>query len=88
MEVFMQIFMHVDDFIVELRLQAAGDAPILKQRNYKVDGDRKVEWILAFLRKYLRMDESEHLVIKLDALSSNLEPYVQQKTVPPSSSST
>lgn len=54
-------------FSVELRLQAAGDAPILKQRNYKVDGDRKVEWILAFLRKYLKIEESDHLV------SSNMD---------------
>lgn len=47
---------------VEVRLQASGDAPIMKQKNYKVDGDKKVEWILAFIRKYLKLDESEHLV--------------------------
>ena len=49
-------------FPVEVRLQAAGDAPIMKQKNYKVDADKKVEWILAFIRKYLKMDQQEQLV--------------------------
>lgn len=47
---------------VEVRLQAAGDAPIMKQKNYKVDGDKKIEWILTFIRKYLKIQDSEHLV--------------------------
>lgn len=45
-----------------VRLQPAGDAPIMQQRNYKVDGDKKIEWILAFVRKALKLDETEHLV--------------------------
>ena len=48
--------------LVEVRLQAAGDAPIMKQKNYKVDGEKRVEWVIAFIRKYLKMDETEHLV--------------------------
>ena len=43
---------------------ATGDAPIMKQKNYKVDNDKKVEWIIAFIRKYLKLDDSESLVRK------------------------
>ncbi len=49
-------------FPVEVRLQAAGDAPIMKQKNYKVDGEKRVQWVIAFIRKYLKMDEGEQLV--------------------------
>ena len=41
---------------------ATGDAPIMKQKNYKVDNDKKVEWIIAFIRKYLKLEDSESLV--------------------------
>ena len=41
---------------------ATGDAPIMKQKNYKVDNDKKIEWIIAFIRKYLKLEESESLV--------------------------
>ncbi len=34
----------------------------MKQKNYKVDGEKKVQWVIAFIRKYLKMDEAEHLV--------------------------
>ena len=51
-----------DGVKVEVRLQAAGDAPIMKQKNYKVDGEKKVQWILAFIRKYLKLTEADHLV--------------------------
>ncbi|XP_059091304.1 autophagy protein 12-like [Tigriopus californicus] len=51
------------DAKVMVRLQPAGDAPIMQQRNYKVDGDKKIEWILAFVRKALKLDETEHLFL-------------------------
>ena len=47
---------------VEVRLMATGDAPIMKQKNYKVDQEKKVEWIIAFIRKYLKLEDPESLV--------------------------
>ena len=34
----------------------------MKQKNYKVDQDKKVEWIIAFIRKYLKLEDPESLV--------------------------
>jgi ubiquitin-like protein ATG12 len=48
---------------VEVRLQAAGDAPIMKQKNYKVDGEKQINWIIAFIRKYLKLEEKDHLFL-------------------------
>jgi len=48
---------------VEVRLQAAGDAPIMKQKNYKVDGEKKISWIIQFIRKYLKLEPSDSLFL-------------------------
>jgi len=48
---------------VEIRLQAAGDAPIMKQKNYKVDGEKQISWILAFIRKYLKLEPQDNLFV-------------------------
>jgi len=48
---------------VEVRLQAAGDAPIMKQKNYKVDGDKKISWIIQFIRKYLKLEQNDSLFL-------------------------
>jgi hypothetical protein len=43
-------------------LQATGDAPIMKQKNYKVDADKRIDWIITFIRKYLKLEDAENLV--------------------------
>lgn len=48
---------------IEVRLQAAGDAPIMKQKNYKVDGEKQISWILAFIRKYLKLEPQDSLFV-------------------------
>lgn len=48
---------------IEIRLQAAGDAPIMKQKNYKVDGEKQISWILAFIRKYLKLEAQDNLFV-------------------------
>jgi len=48
---------------IEIRLQAAGDAPIMKQKNYKVDGEKQISWILAFIRKYLKLEPQDNLFV-------------------------
>jgi len=48
---------------IELRLQAAGDAPIMKQKKYTVDGKKQISWILAFIRKYLKLEPQDNLFV-------------------------
>ena len=43
-------------------MQATGDAPIMKQKNYKVDAEKRIDWIITFIRKYLKLEETENLV--------------------------
>ena len=59
-------------FLVEVRLMATGDAPIMKQKNYKVDHEKKVEWIIAFIRKYLKLEDKDSLVSTLAILPQEL----------------
>ena len=47
---------------VDLLLKSAGDAPILKKKKWSVDPDKKVGWIIDFLRRYLKCQPSESLV--------------------------
>ncbi|EDV28282.1 Ubiquitin-like protein ATG12 [Trichoplax sp. H2] len=56
---------------VDLLLKSAGDAPILKKKKWSVDPDKKVVWVIDFLRRYLKCQPSESLFI-----------YVNQAFVP------
>ena len=46
---------------VEVTLQPAGDAPIMKQRKYMVTRDKQISWILTFIRRYLKLQPQESL---------------------------
>ncbi|XP_023338354.1 autophagy protein 12-like [Eurytemora carolleeae] len=48
---------------VEIRLQATGDAPIMKKRNYMVEESKKISEIISFVRKYLKLETSENLFL-------------------------
>ena len=50
--------------LVEVHLQATGDAPIMKQKKYKVDGEKRIDWIIAFIRKFLKLEPTDSLVSK------------------------
>ena len=39
---------------------ATRDVLIMKQKNYKVDNKKRIEWIIA---KYLKLEESESLFV-------------------------
>jgi ubiquitin-like protein ATG12 len=43
-------------------LKATGNAPIMKKKKWSVDPERKIGWIIEFMKKYLKLDRSEHLV--------------------------
>jgi len=50
-------------FSVDILLKATGNAPIMKKKKWAVDPDRKIGWIMEFIKKYLKLDRSEQLVI-------------------------
>ena len=50
-------------FPVDILLKATGNAPIMKKKKWAVDPDKKIGWIMEFIKKYLKLDRSEQLVI-------------------------
>ncbi|XP_043193771.1 autophagy protein 12-like [Amphibalanus amphitrite] len=48
---------------VNLLLKAAGDAPIMRQRLWKVDPAQKVTWVIQFIKRYIRMEPEESLFV-------------------------
>ena len=48
---------------VEVWLQGVGDAPILKQKNFKVDQEKQISWIILFLRKFLKLKNQESIYL-------------------------
>lgn len=47
---------------VDILLNAAGNAPIMKQRKWTVDSLKDVNWVCRFIHKYLKLDAEEKLV--------------------------
>ncbi|XP_054155114.1 autophagy protein 12-like [Oppia nitens] len=52
-----------NDDKVEVLLRSAGDAPIMKKKNWKVDSNRTIGWISDFIRKYIRIENNESLFL-------------------------
>uniref|UniRef100_A0A914E925 Ubiquitin-like protein ATG12 n=1 Tax=Acrobeloides nanus TaxID=290746 RepID=A0A914E925_9BILA len=48
---------------INLLLKAAGDAPIMKQNNWTVEGDHTIAWLVAFIKKYLNIDVDSSLFL-------------------------
>ena len=48
---------------INLLLKAVGDAPIMKQKNWAVEGNHTVAWLVAFIKKYLNVDSSTSLFL-------------------------
>ncbi|KAF4525231.1 hypothetical protein B566_EDAN014006 [Ephemera danica] len=48
---------------VDILLKAAGNAPIMKKKKWAVDQDKKIGWIIEFIKKYLKLDSSENLFL-------------------------
>lgn len=49
---------------VDVLLKATGNAPIMKTKKWTVDKDKKIGWIIEFIKKYLKLEKSESLVSK------------------------
>ncbi len=58
----MYIFIFNYFFTVNIRLNAVGNAPILKQKLWAVPADREVGQIVEFVKKYLKLDKQQSLV--------------------------
>lgn len=48
---------------IEVLLKAVGDAPIMKQRNWSLDGGKTVLFLMQFVRNYLRISKEDSLFI-------------------------
>uniref|UniRef100_A0A915JW40 Ubiquitin-like protein ATG12 n=1 Tax=Romanomermis culicivorax TaxID=13658 RepID=A0A915JW40_ROMCU len=48
---------------VELILKPVGDTPIIKQKKWSLPNFRTVGWVNAFVRKYLRLEQSDSLYL-------------------------
>lgn len=44
-------------------LKATGNAPIMKKKKWTVSQDQHIGWISEFIKKYLKLDANERLVI-------------------------
>lgn len=60
---------------MEVLLKAAGDAPIMVQKKWQVDGTQQVAYIIKFIRKYIKCAPHDSLVSNLTS-----EPFVS--TIP------
>lgn len=56
------VFLMFCNFIVNIRLNAVGNAPILRQKLWAVPADREVGQIVEFVKKYLKLEKHQSLV--------------------------
>lgn len=47
---------------MDILLKPTGNAPIIKKKKWTVDGDKKISWVIKFMRKYLKLESNEKLV--------------------------
>lgn len=47
---------------VDILLNATGNVPIMKKRNWTVDQEKQLSWVIRFIHKYLKLDPEEKLV--------------------------
>ncbi|XP_063230699.1 autophagy protein 12-like [Bacillus rossius redtenbacheri] len=52
-----------DKHKVDILLKATGNAPIMKKKKWSVDSDKRIGWIIEFVRKYLKLDPAESLFL-------------------------
>lgn len=48
---------------VDILLKATGNAPIMKKKKWAVDAEKPIGWIMEFVKKYLKLEPEEKLVI-------------------------
>lgn len=53
----------MDSIPVDILLKATGNAPIMKKKKWAVDAEKPIGWIMEFVKKYLKLEPDEKLVI-------------------------
>ncbi|KAG8223308.1 hypothetical protein J437_LFUL001182 [Ladona fulva] len=48
---------------IEILLKATGNAPIMKMKKWAVDPEKKIGWIIDFIKRYLNLESSENLFL-------------------------
>ncbi|VEN53355.1 unnamed protein product [Callosobruchus maculatus] len=48
---------------VDILLKPTGNAPIMKKKKWTVDSDKKIGWIIEFVKKYLKLESNEKLFL-------------------------
>ncbi|XP_026293605.1 autophagy protein 12-like [Frankliniella occidentalis] len=48
---------------IDILLKATGNAPIMKTKKWALDKDKKIGWIIDFIKKYLKLEPSESLFL-------------------------
>ncbi|KAG6459423.1 hypothetical protein O3G_MSEX011376 [Manduca sexta] len=52
-----------DKVKIDILLKATGNAPIMKKKKWAVDAEKPIGWIMEFVKKYLKLEPDEKLVI-------------------------
>jgi ubiquitin-like protein ATG12 len=52
--------------LVDILLNAAGNAPIMKQRKWTVDWMKDIAWVSKFIHKYLKLEAEEKLFLYIN----------------------
>uniref|UniRef100_T1J1U3 Ubiquitin-like protein ATG12 n=1 Tax=Strigamia maritima TaxID=126957 RepID=T1J1U3_STRMM len=48
---------------IDIFLKPTGSAPIMKQKKWSVEPEKKIYWVLNFIRRYLKLDANTPLFI-------------------------
>ncbi|CAH1104782.1 unnamed protein product [Psylliodes chrysocephalus] len=51
---------------IDILLKPTGNAPIMKKKKWTVDSDKKIGWIIEFIRKYLKLETNEKLFLYIN----------------------
>ncbi|XP_045113078.1 ubiquitin-like protein ATG12 isoform X3 [Portunus trituberculatus] len=57
---------------IDVLLKATGDAPIMKKKRWAVEGEKQVGWVAEFIRKYLKLDQNDSLMLCSSAQISTI----------------
>lgn len=52
-----------DKVKINILLKAVGNTPIMKQKNWSLDANNNIAWLSSFIRKYLKIPNSQSLFL-------------------------
>lgn len=48
---------------ISVLLKAVGDTPIMKTKKWTIEPSRRIQWLMDFIKKFLKLEPSEQLII-------------------------